>query len=539
MIDSEKQFEQIKKTMLAVYSLPAERSNFIKLSQLLNEWDELIFPAKEFQGQKLFEDLQSLQAFLENRGLAAQGEEILRLILFVFPEKYFPAVPWAKDSQDVDYRLLEEAAAVVKSKNYPDFVQESVRLFNEQFLKIDRKLVAFALEVENFQFKENGAGEAGELFRRFADVADKLNSTVLKDMPWTIMNQLALKTNNSISHFLAAYLIVRGMKTIKNARPSPGLFELMQRNEAFFTRNHYWKSIDDDLARKDFSSLVQNIDKFLPMADSGYERSNLLSLRNRALQNINEIPRNFMAYAIVSLVIAALVAIILYEPVPRTSLNLDRSREELLNSGKKAAEAEKTQESAADNSQETFDRALEVVSRTGLPERKPPLRPHNRKLDIFEIRHVVFQKMRIDYLREQLLSPQEKKLLDEMNKDYLARCEFYEYSSSDREKVHWDAKIHAPRLTQDAQDILARWRRDNAPIDVEKLTASQLLSLNNPDHVKILIDRLKLYGYYREQEIPDTWNESAKRALLDFKVSNLAVVDSIWDMPTQKALFGH
>ncbi len=539
MIDSEKQFEQIKKTILAVYSLPAERSIFIKLSQLLNEWDELNFPAKEFQGQKLFEDLQSLQAFLENRGLTSQAEEILRLILFVFPEKYFPTIPWAKDSQEVDYRLLEEADAVAKSKNYPDFVQESVRLFNEQFLKIDRKLAAFALEVENFQFKENGSGEAGELFRRFADVADRLYSTDLKDMPWTIMNQLALKTNNSISHFFAAYLIIRGMKTIRTARPSSGLYELMQRNEAFFMRNHYWKSIDDDLSRKDFSSLVQNIDKFLPMVDSGYERSNLISLRNHALQNINEIPRNFMAYSIVSLVIAALVAIVLYEPAQRSSLNLDRSREELLNSGKKAAEVEKIPESVADNLQKTFDRALEVSSRTGLPERMPPLRPHNRKLDISEIRHVVFQKMRIDYLREQLLNPQEKDLLDEMNKDYLARCEFYEYNSSDREKVHWDAKIHAPRITQDAQDILARWRRENAPVEVEKLTASQLLSLNNPEHLKILIGRLKLYGYYREKELPDSWNESAKRALLDFKVSNLAVVDSVWDMPTQKVLFGH
>lgn len=538
MIDNEKSYESIKKSLLAIYSSPTDRASLINLTRQLNDWDDLKFPGKEFQGQKLFEDLQSLSAFLENRGLSAQSDEIFRLILYIFPEKYFPTLPWLKESQDIDFRLLEEALFVVKSKNYPDYVQESVRLFDEQFRKINRKLFAFAKEVENLQFKENGSGEAGELFRRFADVAEKLYDSVLKDMPWTIINQMAMKVNNGLCCFQAAYLMLRALNTVKTARPSPGLVDLMMRNEGFFLRNHYWKSIDDALAKHDYAGLVENIDRFLPMADSGYERSNLLLMRERALRNISAIPRNMVTYILVGIVLVVIVTIILYEPTPRTSLNLDRSREALITTSKKSAQTE-SDLSANSPTAEELERALLVTSRTGLLEKKPPVRPHNRKLTLPEIRHAVFQKIRLDYLKEQNLAEQEKFQLQILLDDYAARCEFYEYDNDDREKVHWDAKIYAPRIIQDAMDILAQWRAANAPPDINKLVSQQLLSLTNPEHVQIIVGRLKQYGYFHEKEIPMVWNEQARRALLDFKVSNLAVVDSVWDRQTQKALFGN
>ncbi len=538
MIDPERQFEAIKKSILAIYTSPTERSTLANLSRQLNDWDDQNFSGKEFQGQKLFEDLQSLIAFLENRGLSAQADEIFRLILYIFPEKYFPTLPWLKESQDIDFRLLEEGVFVVKSKNYPDYIKESVRLFDEQFRKVSRKLSAFALELDNFQFKENGSGEAGELFRRFADVVEKLNDTVLKDMPWTLINQMAMKINNGLSFFQAAYLMLRALNTIKTSRPSPGLIDLMQRNEKFFLRNHYWKCIDDAMAQQDYDNLVESIDRFLPMADSGYERSNLLLMRDRALKNISAVPRHLLTFVIATILIVAIITIVIYEPSPRTSLNLDQSREKLISGSKKSA-AEKSGDSGSDViSDADLERALRVTSRTGLEEKKPPARPHHRKLTLPEIRHAVFQKLRIEYLQEQSLSAQEKLLLQVMIDDYNGRCEFYEYNNDDREKVHWDAKIHAPRIIQDAQDILANWRKANAPIDVDKLVSEQLLSLSNPEHVRLILERLQKYGYFKEKEIPLSWNESARRALLDFKVSNMAVVDSAWDRQTQKTLFG-
>jgi hypothetical protein len=127
--------------------------------------------------------------------------------------------------------------------------------------------------------------------------------------------------------------------------------------------------------------------------------------------------------------------------------------------------------------------------------------------------------------------------LEVLKEDYDSRCKFYKYDNEVREKVHWDASIHAPRIIQDAQDILRKWRNENAKGSISRLVENELLSLTNPRHVEAIVKRLKHYGYFKGENIPENWNNDAKRALLDFKVSNLGIVNNEWDMKTQKALF--
>jgi hypothetical protein len=538
MPDNNRPYDQIRKTILAIYSAPTERPHFINLARFIEEWDEKEFSEKESEGLRIFEDLQSLSAFLESKGLSAQSDEVFRLILHTFPEKYFPSLPWLKESEDIDFKLMDDAGFVIQSRNYPDYVQEAFRLFNEQFRKVNRKLPAFAKEVELNLFKERGSGDAGELFRRFADLAEKLQETTMKDVPWTLIKQLAMKMNNTLNAFNASYLLLKSLDEVKKARPSPGLRDNMLRNEKFFLRNYYWKSIDESQAKKDHTNLVFFIDKYLPMVDTGYERSNLLMMRDKALKEINEIPTGFVNYTLIGFALLVIVSILLSEPEQKKTLNLDRVRRQILVSKRGADNILTPEDESANHEEQLLQSALEVKSRTGLRERKPPVRPHNRKLNIYEIRHVIFQKMRIDYLKEQKLDPLQEEKLAELIDDYNKRCEFYDYEPEVREKVHWDAKIYAPRIVQDAQDMIESWKKKDVVQEFFDQSTDQLLSLSNPAHVQAIIKRLKLYGYYKEKEIPSVWNESAKRALLDFKVSNLAIVDSTWDLKTQKVLFG-
>ncbi|GAB4271352.1 MAG: hypothetical protein Kow0029_08930 [Candidatus Rifleibacteriota bacterium] len=536
MPEAEKIYESVRKAILAVYAKPTDRPGLINLARHVQEWDELDFVEKESEGHKIFEELQSLSAFLENKGLSAQSDEVFRLILHTFPEKYFPSLPWLKDSKDVDLSLLDDARFVLESRNYPDYVQESFRLFDEQFRKANRSLPVFVKELELNLFNEKGSGITGELFRRFADVADKLYSSTLKDVPWTLMNQLAMKLNNSMNAFNAAYILLKGLDEVRVARPSPALRDSMRKNEDFFLRNYYWKCIDDATAKEDYSNVVFYIDKFLPMIETGYERSNLLMLRENALKKINEIPKGCITYTILAFTVLIVISILASEPEIKKNLNLDRTREEILTPKKDRDDGIKV-ESKIDDQQ--LEEALEVKSRTGLREKKPPVRPHNRKLNLYEIRHVIFQKMRLDYLAGQKLDDDERKQLEILLEDYKSRCEFYQYDNDVREKVHWDAKIHAPRIIQDAQDILNSWKKKHEQPDVQEIVSKQLLNLSNPQHVRLIIQRLKMYGYYKEKDIPKTWTESARRALLDFKVSNLGIVNSEWNMETQNALFGN
>jgi hypothetical protein len=534
MAENENLYEMVRKAILAVYAAPSVQEHFVNLGRCLSEWDEQPFDVKEPEGIKLFEDLQSLIAFLDNKNLTAQSDEIFRLILHTFPEKYFPSLPWLKDSQGVDMKLLEDAGFVLDSRNYPDHVQEAFRLFVEQFKLAYKKLPGFIKEVEMNLFKESGSGIAGELFRRFDLVAQKLHETSLKDVPWTVINQLAMQINNSFNAFNAAYTMLKALDEVTLARPSRGLRDNMYRNEKFFLRNFYWQNIDQAQTNKDYTKLVFYIDKYIPLADSGYERSNLLMIRAKALKNISEIPRGLVGKILIVFGLVVIISIIISEPEQKKRLNLDKSRQRIIaaqkaESGNPFEEAEK----------EKKQKPVPVKSRTNLTEHKPPPGSQNRELTLPEIRHAVFQKIRLDYLAEQNLSDEEKHKLRILVEDYNSRCEFYKYKNKDREKVHWDAKIHAPRIIQDAQDILDDWRGTTDKKSFEELVRSELLNTTNPDHLRRIVSKLRQYGYYNDPVDPNTWNEKVKRALLDFKVSNMGIVDDQWDMKTQKALFGN
>lgn len=538
MAESKSPFELVRQTILEIYSAPSVQEHFVNLGRYLSIWDDKDYSAKEFEGLKIFEDLQGLCSFLENRNLNAQSDEVFRLILHTFPEKYFPSLPWLKDSEDVDYKLLEDAGFVIKSRKYPDYVQESFRLFQEQFHKVNHKLPAFIKEVEMNMFRSNGAGMAGELFRLFADFAENLDTTKMKDIPWTMINQLAMKLNNRMNAYNAAYLLLKGLEEIRTVQPTPGLRDTIYRNKKFFLRNFYWQKIDESQANKDYSNLVFYIDKFVPLIDSGYERSNLLAIRSKALKNISEVPKGLVGYVLLGFALLVIVSIFLSEPPTKERLNLDQTRRRILSrkKGTKSGESAFWPADADDNDRQA--KPIIVKSRTGLREIKPPVHPHNRKLNLYEIRHAVFQKMRLAYLGEiDDLSQSEQEKLEVLKEDYDSRCKFYKYDNEVREKVHWDASIHAPRIIQDAQDILRKWRNENAKGSISRLVENELLSLTNPRHVEAIVKRLKHYGYFKGENIPENWNNDAKRALLDFKVSNLGIVNNEWDMKTQKALF--
>ncbi len=158
-------------------------------------------------------------------------------------------------------------------------------------------------------------------------------------------------------------------------------------------------------------------------------------------------------------------------------------------------------------------------------------------MNISEIRYAVFQKHRLDYLKEQNLAPEERKKLAALEEDWIARCEFYEYKIEDRETVHWNLKIYGPVIIQEALDILRIWRQgdgtDNGPAD-----SNELMNLNNPLHIRLIVNRLHQLKCFNGSETPAVWNQECVHALKDFKASYLSRPDSVWDIDTQNALFG-
>lgn len=526
--------ELVRRAIQEVYQSPLAEKSYADLSATIRTWEEDSPENDEDEEKRIYDGLQSLTGFLQNKGYESEADEVVSFTLKFFPERYFPELPRTRAYKDLDLLLFKSARQALK--NIPDSEEKLaiLNLFEEHYREAIQDLELLASEIAEGKFKKNGTGTAGELFRCFADAALQLQNTPVKDNIWTLMNQLAMKINISINGYNQAFLLLNGIEKVNAEKPSGWLREEMIRNEIFFWRNYCWKNIDEAVVAKDNSQIVYWIDNSLPFMKTGYERTNLLSLRAGTAMNTKPFPRQFLTGGTIFIVIAAIVFIISREPEAKKSLNLEQSREELIQSIRTGFQ---TEEKKPQTWQQIVSQASKINSKTGLPEVRPPLKPHLRPLNLLEVRHAIFQKFRLDYLKEQYLSKEESMKLAALENDWKSRCDFYEYNIEDREKVHWDLKIYGPYLTQDAIDILNSWRgRDKNGINA--ISPDELMSQNNPLHIRLIIQELRHRGCFKASETPQIWNEECSWSLKEFKATYLSIVDSVWDIKTQKALFG-
>lgn len=522
-------FQVVKRIILDVYRHPADLTLYSSLKAEIKTWDDECYDEheQEIQGQRIFEDLQSLAAYLEKRELTKYSEFISEILLFNFPDKFFPKLPRLEKAAPIDMELLQKAHIQLRNEGVPEETLDSLQDFEDFFRQIVADLGNFTEEFDARTLYTGQNGNAAELHRLFVDLAERLMGTESQDVPWRLMNRLAEQMNNRYNNFLAAFTLLKAIDDVKIARPSTTARNEIMRNYEFFLRNYYRQRIDEAIVANDYEKKLKYIDRFLPMADMGYEKTKLMQVREEAMARVSHSSTNIFFVAIASCVLGV-IFLLAFTP----------STEEWVKSvlGDRHVPGE-TKEAEAERL--LLQKKLEVISRTGLAEKKPPFIPHQRKLDLEEIRHVLFQRRRLDYLHEQKLTQSERRELQRLQDDWTRRCEFYEYDPEEREKVHWDLQIHLPRIIQDAQDILSGWRgEENFQIEVQTILESGgLLSLTNPRHIGLILGRLRQFGFYRSAELPVTWTDQARRALREFKSSNLGVMDDQWDTETQQALF--
>lgn len=534
MIQSASKTELVRLAIQEIYQSPLAGQGYSGLSEAIRSWAEESPETDENEEKRIFDGLQSLTGFLQSKGHDSEADEVVGLILRFFPERYFPQLPRTRAYKEIDLRLFRLTRDSLGSTPNLEEKKEALALFEESFCEAVQNLQILVSEIAEGKFKSRNLGVAGDLFRSFSNAAKLLQDTPGKDNIWSLMNQLAMKINISLGGYHQAYLLMKGIESVKATKPTGWLLEEMKRNEIFFWRNYCWQNIDEALVAKDDSKLSYWIDNSLPFLETGYERDNLLAMKESVSHGAWHFSRMMLISCTILIAGSILVYTIRKNAQSAKSLDLDQSRKELVQAIRTGFNPE-TQQPEAWKQEITSD--AEVQRRTALSESKPPLRPHGRPLNISEIRYAVFQKYRIDYLKEQELSIEESKKLAALEEDWLARCEFYEYKNEDREAVHWDLKINGPALIQEAQEILKTWRygddAENSPLD-----SNELMNLNNPLHVKLIISRLRQLKCFTASETPEIWDQECVFALKDFKATYLSKLDSVWDIDTQKALFG-
>lgn len=529
-------FEAVRRALQGACQSPEMPEALLAIYQSVSAWESSSSAQNPNEDQKIFDGLMSLYSFLENKDFSPQAQQLLIFIITSFPGFYFPRLPRASPGDNLELNLFREAHEALMLKAAPEKPLRALAIFEEQFRRSNLNLPLLAAEIASGSFYRDGPGRAGELFRSFAEAATVLQDTAAKDSPWELMNQLAVKLNNNISGFNQSYLFLKALETIKTARPSGYLRDEIVRNQTFFQRNHCWQNLDEALITKNDSSILFWADKTLTLVNELHERSHLLKLREIAASKVKKPGQSwFGAAALACMLLSAVTVIIWTEADVKKKLNLDQSRKELLQAIK-AGTKQEPEEPEPENVFQRLPSQPSIQSRTGLLEYRPPLKPHGRKLYLPEIRHAVFQKIRLENLRKLVLSEAEGRQLVELEKDWQSRCEFYEYENEDREKVYWDLKIHNINLALDAQDILSSWRK-TPDFTSQILNSGAMLDFSNAQHFQIVVNRLKHLGFMKASDTPKIWDEDCRRALMEFKATHLSVLDSVWDRKTQNALF--
>ncbi|HNX76229.1 MAG TPA: hypothetical protein PLM07_07270 [Candidatus Rifleibacterium sp.] len=529
-------YEIISKALQDIYQSPDVHELYSALFKSIAELEAIELEPNPDEAKKIFNGLLSLHAFLEKNNRSVEAENLLAQTIITFPHFYFPRPPKARLSENPDTLLLQSAREALRLKAAPEKPLMALTLFEEQFRKASINLPLLAAEIASGSFCREGPGRAGELFRSFADIAAVLQDTSARDAPWELMLQLAVKMNNTVSGFNQSYLILKALETVKTSRPAGWLLGELARNQAFFQRNHCWKNIDEACIAGDENAILFWADKALPLVNETFERDYLLQLRNNAASKIVK-PGNssVMLVVVVILIVIACVGILQTESDVKRKLNLEATRKEILQAVKAGIKpAEKPPE--PEPVPQVVISQPPIKSRSGLLEFKPPLRPHSRRLTLPEVRHAIFQKERLAHLKAQSLSKSEAILLEELEKDWRSRCEFYEYSNEDREKVFWDLQIHSINLQLDAMDILNSWRKE-PDYEGKILESGVTLDFSNALHFQIAVNRLKTLGFLRTDSAPKYWDEQCARALMEFKATNLSIQDAVWDRKTQEAMF--
>jgi len=527
----------ITESVMAVYAASTDASVYKRLEKYIQDWDEFEFPDKDAAGVKIVDELQSLINHLEKKGLKTQSDSVFRILLHTFPESHFSPVPVQVEAPRFDFGSLKTADLGFDSDEKVADARKAIAAFEKCYRNAVNNLEKLVREVEMKLFREMGTGDAGDLYRSFIEAVDAVAESSVADSPWELMNQLALKVNNNVSAFHQAYVLLHEIRQYKEAQPSESLLQELIKNEVFFLRNYYWKRIDDAAARNDNSSIVYYVDKIMPMVQSAHEKSNLLLLRNNAIKKNDEPIKGCVTFFAVGIAIMFLINFVFSSP-GGGGKDREPSRWELFWSS-----FAPKKESDYAISFAAIPADLKISNRAGLEEVKPSEQKNNRKLSLAELRHVVFQRMRLEYLSQQELTEEETALLQKLWEEYRKRCEFYEYEPEDRERAEIEAQRNMKSILEDAEDIRKKnkpAKKDQAPDDDEETMEEHrlLLSLDNPVHARRIIQRLAELGYYKGNVENSTWDRQARKALIEFKVAKMSLLDDSWNLEAQQALLG-
>jgi hypothetical protein len=467
---------------------------------------------------------------LTQSGNLEAAEKIEQIVLSVFPERMFPELPSREKIINLDTKPLDVATGLMKLKKFPIEAQRAFQEFREAFFIARKEFNTFLIEIKEGRFKAGEKGVAGELFLSFSKVVVQLQYTSQIDIPWAAMFQFAKKLNDERQKFLEAHILLKTILEIQEAFPTSELKSILKKNSNQYLRNSLWDNLDKALADGNYAMVIKYAKKLEPLSENASDFNNLKLIKEYSEGKLEGAPRGC--------IIAVLILVLLIGILPRFLVHSEDSPP-LTNLVLKG----KVRKSFEDEMKEPFinkyTRGIKYISKAGLLEQKPPYTPHDRSLNLAEVRFVYFQKYRLEFLSKKGLQGQFKNNLEKLQADYQQRCNFYDASELDKETVEQELKMNADIIKKEAEEIIAQWENEigiSSKLSTIKSSQSQKRKIFLSEIEKVQY-RLFELGYYKG-DVNGVINSKTKEAITMFKLEQMGLYDSVLDFETKKLLFG-
>ncbi len=417
-----------------------------QLVKLLAEWDAISQPVQLLEESKGHEEPRSKEIYAIVRDFClwlanenGQYEEALtisRALLETFPE--LPAVA-VQLSQDVD--ALESLAEEAKSVELMGPLIGAVEATQTKTSVFDDDLVA-----SGFGPKSHGLSKT--LYDAFVDVAAKTARTELADMPWMVVRGLAIDLNKKHESPEGACAILEGLISHKGTTPSKAVFERLREDQRTLRRNLKWeelKRISGDVPKG-----ISLVSELLDGADAD-ERAALLQLKAAMEQKRAATVRKRVFWGLVA---AAFVGFLIYDVNKKPSYS-----------------PSPTTAFTPSTSQPSYTPSLSASSQLG---EQMPAPGTDRVLSRSEVRYCVFQKERLDIIRDLVSNNREidRRRFNALVNDWNSRCSSFRYRQGVLQAIEAEVPGKRQSLRLDAQRLISSWRES-------ALSSSIRLSLLN------------------------------------------------------------
>ncbi len=509
--------EQFRSTAKNLLRRPNDLSLVPLLSNQLRSWSELARPLLELDAYKGRDEGRARQLFNEVRSLSIDlANEHQRfdsaLSISKCSAEHFKLLPRAAEQLKEDLAVLEDRSAeehIVPLKKLIDELRSS-------------GLAMLLSDLKKSGFGEASTRETKELWKSFSGAVAKVQKTTAADLPWVLLQGLAIEINNEENEPLAAKAILDGLIWFaERSAPSEKVIDTIRDDLRTVQRNILEKKLIEDLKADRISPALEIVGQLLRSSTSQDEREPLIKIQGQleSKRNSRYIKWGFFGIVAAGILIASLSD----KSPPRSTYNYPSQPSQPSypsNENRVPAPVAPTPEDFA-----------EVIPQVGT----------GLTLSRSNIRYCQYQKERFKPIEADLRHSQEISAFNRLVDDYNSRCGNFRYRESDLNAVTGEVISKSAVLAAEGRSILLSWRRESAPprppifpqMVPETNQPTDLLQLENATNVQ---RRLNELGYFKGP-MNGAWGPQSRMSLRSFKASNGLANDDLFDAATAEKMF--